>query len=52
MRSFFIVTEPLLPGCLGVVDVYVREKKRESVDIANCNYRHHIGENFGLDKTF
>ena len=33
MRSVFFVTGPLLPVYLGVIDVDVREKKREGVSI-------------------
>ena len=53
MRSafFFFVSGPLLPGYLGAIDIDVREKKRESVDIENFNYRQQIGQKFGLEKA-
>ena len=35
----FFVTRPLSLGYVGAIYVDVREKKRESVDIGNCNYR-------------
>ena len=48
---FLFVSGPLLHGYRGAIDVDVREKKRESVDIENFNYRQQIGEKFGLEKT-
>ena len=48
---FFFVRGPLLPGYLRAIDVDVREKKRESVDIENFNYRQQIGGKFGLEKA-
>ena len=41
-----------MPGYLDAIDVNIREKKRESVDIEYCNYRHQIGKKFRLDKAY
>ena len=51
MRSFFFVSGPLLPFYLGAIDVNVREKKRESVNIESFNYRQQIEEKFRLEKA-
>ena len=44
----FFVRGPLLLGYLGAINVYVKEKKRESVNIENFNYRQQKGGNFDL----
>ena len=36
---------------LGTINANVREKKRESVDVENQNYRQKIVKKFGLDKA-
>ena len=51
MDWFIFITGPLLPGYLSAINVDVRKKKRESVDIGNSNYRQQIGGKLGLDKT-
>ena len=33
------------------INVDIREKEREIVDIEKCNYRQQIGEKFGLDEA-
>ena len=40
-----------MPSYFGAIDVNVREKKRESVDIKNFYYRQQIGEKFRLEKA-